>query len=114
MSRGKPPPTLLAWGLGQAAHIGHNNGPPLEDEQPGYLWRRYRWTKAHAAAWKTPSMGVLKFRIARAEAAGVDYRDYVSTLLDTGRFTQARDGAAFSRASHRRPPGCPQRSSLQV
>jgi predicted metal-dependent HD superfamily phosphohydrolase len=91
LARGKPPPSILAWGLGQPAQIGHNNGPPIEDEQPGYLWRRYRWAKVHAAAWKTPSMGVLKFRVARAEAAGLSYRDYMLTLLDTGRHAQAKD-----------------------
>jgi predicted metal-dependent HD superfamily phosphohydrolase len=88
--RGKPPPTLLAWGLEPSPAMGHNNGPPLEEE-PGYVWRRYRWKKVHAAAWKTPSMGVLKFRVARAEAAGLDYRSYMLTLLDTGRFAQAKD-----------------------
>lgn len=91
--RGKPPPRILAWGLGEPAGLGHNNGPPIEDEQPGYRWRRYRWTKAHAEAWKTPSMSILKFRVARAEAAGVSYHDYMLELLDTGRHLQAKDVA---------------------
>jgi hypothetical protein len=88
---GKPPPEILSWGLSKPATLGHNNGPPLEDETPGYLWRRYRWKKAHAAAWKTPSMSVLKFRVARAEAAGVSYERYMSELLDTGRHLQRED-----------------------
>ena len=87
--RGKPPPSLLAWGLAAPAAIGHNNGPPLDEAAPGYVWRRYRWKKVHAAVWKTPSMGVLRFRVARAEAAGLDYRTYMLTLLDTGRHAQA-------------------------
>ncbi len=90
--RGKPPPEILAWGLAKPVGIGHNNGPPL-DEEPGYLWRRYRWTKAHAEAWKTPSMSILKFRVARAEAAGVPYERYVCELLDSGRHLQRGDVA---------------------
>jgi len=72
--------------------IGHNGGPPLEDEQPGYLWRKHLWTKAYKQAWKTPSMAVLKFRVARAEAAGVTYEQYMLELLDTGRHLQKDDG----------------------
>jgi hypothetical protein len=88
--RGKPPPELLAWGLPKPAEIGHNNGPPL-DEEPGYLWRRHCWSRACKAAWKTPSMGILKFRVARAEAAGVSYEEYMLELLDTGRHLQKAD-----------------------
>jgi hypothetical protein len=99
--RGKLPPELLAWGLYKPAEIGHNNGPPIDDEAAGYLWRRYRWKKAHAEAWKTPSMSVLKFRVARAEAAGVTYEAYVSELLDTGRHLQRADVVARGKARRR-------------
>lgn len=90
--RGRRPPEIKAWGLVGVppAGIGHNNGPPLE--QPvNDAFVCYRWRKAHAAAWKTPSMSIVKFRMARAEAAGVSYEEYVSTLLDTGRHLQAGD-----------------------
>ncbi len=89
--RGKPPPEIIAWGLGAPATIGHNNGPPLDDDAPGYVWRRYRWTTVHAEVWRNPPLPVLKFRMARAEAAGMSYRDYMLTLLDTGRHAQAKD-----------------------
>lgn len=89
--RGKPPPEIISWGLGEVAKIGHNNGPPLDDDTPGYIWRRHRWTAVHAEVWKTPPLPVLKFRMARAEAAGLTYREYMLTLLDTGRFAQAKD-----------------------
>jgi hypothetical protein len=85
-----PPDPILRWGLGEAASIGHNGGPPLE-EQPGYLWRRYAWKEAHKKAWTPPSMAVLKFRVARAEAAGLTYQEYMSELLDTGRHLQKED-----------------------
>ncbi len=85
---GRTPESIRNWGL--PAPIGHNNGPPLEDEvNDAYV--RYRWTTAHAAAWKNPSMDIMRFRVARAEAAGVTYREYMLELLDTGRHLQAGD-----------------------
>ena len=88
--RGKRPPEIMAWGLSAPAGIGHNNGPPL-DEPVNDAFVRYRWRKAHRQAWKNPSMSILKFRVARAEAAGVTYEEYMSELLDTGRHLQAGD-----------------------
>ena len=89
---------MLTWGL--PARIGHNNGPPLEEPPPD-LYVRYKWRQAHAAAWKTPSMSILKFRVARAEAAGVSYHTYMLELLDTGRYLQAGDVPSNTS----RPPG---------
>lgn len=89
----KPPPEIIAWGL--AARIGHNQGPPLEEPQ-GDAFVRYRWRRAHAEAWRNPPLSILKFRVARAEAAGVSYREYVAHLLDTGRHLQAADVAKRS------------------
>jgi len=34
------------------APLGHNGGPPLEDE--GTAWRSFVWRRAHKQAWKTP------------------------------------------------------------
>ncbi|MFZ4759994.1 MAG: hypothetical protein ACOYLX_17650 [Burkholderiaceae bacterium] len=86
------PPEIVAWGLGLPAQIGHNNGPPLDDEvNDGFV--RYRWRKAHKEAWKNPPLSILRFRVARAEAAGVSYEEYTSALLDTGRHLQAEDVA---------------------
>jgi hypothetical protein len=86
----RPPHEMLAWGL--PARIGHNNGPPLDDE-PNDAFVAWRWRKAHREVWKNPSMSVLKFRAARAEAAGVSYHEYMLELLDTGRHLQAGDVA---------------------
>ena len=88
-----PPEPSLNWGLG------HNGGPELEDEPPGYLWRRHCWTKAHREVWKNPGMSVMKFRVARAEAAGVSYREYMLHLLDTGRHLQKEDVEARRKAA---------------
>jgi hypothetical protein len=84
----RTPPEIIDWGL--PPPIGHNNGPPL-DEPVNDAFVRYRWRKAHREAWKNPSMSILRFRVARAEAAGVTYEEYVSELLDTGRHLQAGD-----------------------
>ena len=81
--------------IGVAAAIGHNNGPPIEDE-PNDAFVRYRWKKAHAEAWKNPSLSILRFRVARAEAAGVTYHAYMLELLDTGRHLQAGDTSTGS------------------
>ena len=96
----KPPELVLNWGLSPsqmeparapstAPAIGHNGGPPIE--QPVDLYVRHLWTAAHRAAWKTPPMDILRFRLARAEAAGVSYHDYMLELLDTGRHLQKAD-----------------------
>lgn len=82
------PTELATWGL--PAAIGHNNGPPLDDDVAD-AYVRYKWRRAHAEAWKTPSMSVLRFRLARAEAAGVTYHAYMLELLDTGRHLQRED-----------------------
>lgn len=66
--------------------IGHNNGPPIGDisDAPGVA-RRYYWRKAHAAAWRTPPIEIVRLRSRAAERVGLDYRDYTSILLDRGR-----------------------------
>ena len=88
----KPPPEIIGWGLSTPARIGHNQGPPLE-EPVGDAFVRWRWRKVHQEVWKVPSMSILKLRMARAEAAGVSYREYMLELLDTGRHLQAEDVA---------------------
>ena len=89
-----PPEPILTWGIGDVSlngqNAGHNGGPPL-DEAPGYLWRRHVWTQAYKKAWVPPSMDVLKFRVARAEAAGLSYHEYMLELLDSGKHLQRED-----------------------
>jgi hypothetical protein len=88
----KPPPEIVGWGLTAPARIGHNQGPPL-DEPVADAFVRWRWRKAYKEVWKTPSISILRLRMARAEAAGVSYREYMLELLDTGRHLQAEDVA---------------------
>jgi len=98
----KPPSEIIAWGL--TARIGHNQGPPLE-EPVADAYVRWRWRKAYQEAWKTPSMSILKLRMARAEAAGVTYREYMLELLHTGRHLQAEDVAKRRAAAKPQPLG---------
>jgi hypothetical protein len=76
-------------------NLGHNGGPDLEpeDDDPTgrLLFVKWAWTRAHDNAWKTPPLDILRFRVARAEAAGLTYREYMLQLLDTGRYPQAGD-----------------------
>ncbi len=60
--------------------IGHNGGPPLSD-----VWLEYTWRKASKKAWKTPDKLILDRRLARAEALGMTYREYVLEILERGR-----------------------------
>jgi hypothetical protein len=87
----RTPPELVAWGLSGPARIGHNQGPPLDDEPVNDAFVRYCWRKAHAEVWKNPPLPILQFRLARAEAAGVSYREYMLELLFSGRHLQAGD-----------------------
>jgi len=76
-----------------AIGIGHNGGPPLDDDEPPgkLLFVRHCWKKAHEEVWRNPPRDILLFRLRRAEAAGLTYREYMLKLLDTGRYPQASD-----------------------
>ena len=67
-----------------APGIGHNLGPPLEDEVPTRGWSHYCWKKAHKKAWKTPPREIALRRLARAEELGMTYREYTAIILDRG------------------------------
>jgi hypothetical protein len=70
--------------------IGHNGGPPLDDDEPPgkLLFVQWSWRQARQAAFKAPTHEIALFRLARAEAAGLSYDAYVAQLLDTGRYDQ--------------------------
>ena len=72
--------------------IGHNGGPPLdEDEEPPgkLLFVKWAWTQARKKAFGAPTTEIMMFRLSRAEAAGMSYDQYMSHLLDTGKYAQA-------------------------
>ncbi len=83
------PDGASASSAGQPARglIGHNGGPPLEDEpDPGLPWRSYCWRRAHKKAWKTPPREIALRRLARAEELGVTYRAYALEIMERGRY----------------------------
>ncbi len=85
---------MMLFKVGRGAGIGHNGGPPLEedDEPPGkLLFVKWVWTKARKAAFAAPTSDIMLFRLRRAEAAGLSYDDYMLRLLDTGRYPQHGD-----------------------
>jgi len=85
--------------------LGHNGGPPLEEErQPRTeheLYVTHHWNRAHKAAWKKVPRDIVMFRLARAEAAGVSYREYTLEILERGRYLQKED--VERRGGPRRP-----------
>lgn len=64
--------------------IGHNGGPPLEDE--GAAWRGWVWRRTHRKAWKTPPREIALRRLARAEELGMSYKEYTLEILERGKF----------------------------
>ncbi len=88
---------------------GHNGGPPLDDYAgppwgKGDAYKFLAWSKAHKAAWKTPSREVALMRLSKAERLGLTYEEYTLEILERGRHLQVEDQerAAQIRAARRR------------
>lgn len=62
--------------------IGHNRGPSADE---GKSWRRFAWGKARADLLPTLPIEVLRLRVNRAKALGLDYKTYASVRASTGR-----------------------------
>ena len=67
--------------LGGTDLIGHNGGPSVTG---GQAWRQHCWTAARAALLPTLPIEVLRTRVRRAQALGLDYRTYASVRAQTG------------------------------
>lgn len=65
----------------RACMIGHNRGPTME---VGGTWRKVCWTKAREALLPVLPIEVLRTRVRRAAALGLDYRTYASVRAQTG------------------------------
>jgi hypothetical protein len=61
--------------------IGHNNGPSLEG---GVSWRRHCWASAREALLPTLPIEVVRLRVRRAKALGLDYKTYAGVRASTG------------------------------
>jgi hypothetical protein len=67
------------------AAIGHNGGPPLDEEEDDPAgWRLWCWKRAKKKAWKAPREIALR-RLARAQELGISYREYTLEILERGR-----------------------------
>jgi hypothetical protein len=63
------------------AEIGHNRGPSLEG---GLSWRRHCWTTARERLLPVLPIEVVRLRVKRAQALGLEYRTYASVRAATG------------------------------
>jgi hypothetical protein len=61
--------------------IGHNGGPSLAG---GVGWRRHCWSAARAALLPTLPIEVVRLRVKRAKALGLDYKTYAGVRAATG------------------------------
>lgn len=61
--------------------IRHNGGPSME---PGTSWRRHCWSAARAALLPVLPVEVVRTRVRRAAALGLDYRTYAGVRAATG------------------------------
>jgi hypothetical protein len=61
--------------------IGHNGGPSLEG---GVSWRRHCWTSARESLLPTLPVEVVRLRVKRAKALGLDYKTYAGVRAATG------------------------------
>ena len=62
--------------------IGHNQGPPLDG---GQSWRAFAWKKARKQLMPRLPLEIVKRRVKRAQQLGLEYPQYASILLGTGR-----------------------------
>jgi hypothetical protein len=88
--------------------LGHNGGPPLEDEHVpewgrGGAGRYFAWKRAHAAAWKSVSWDTMMRRQRKAEAVGLTYEEYTLELLERGRYLGPDDAERIEAIKRARP-----------
>ncbi len=61
--------------------IGHNRGPSLEG---GVSWRRHCWAAARERLLPVLPVEVVRLRVKRAKALGLDYKTYAGVRAATG------------------------------
>ncbi|MBL9074130.1 hypothetical protein [Tabrizicola sp.] len=61
--------------------IGHNGGPSVEG---GVSWRKHCWQAARERLLPTLPIEVVRLRVKRAKALGLDYRTYAGVRAMTG------------------------------
>jgi hypothetical protein len=61
--------------------LGHNNGPSLAG---GVSWRKHCWSAARERLLPTLPIEVVRLRVRRAQALGLDYKTYAGVRAATG------------------------------
>jgi hypothetical protein len=61
--------------------IGHNGGPSMEG---GVSWRKHCWASARARLLPVLPVEVVRTRVKRAKALGLDYKTYAGVRAATG------------------------------
>jgi hypothetical protein len=61
--------------------LGHNGGPSLES---GVSWRKHCWSSAREKLLPTLPIEVVRLRVRRAQALGLDYKTYAGVRAATG------------------------------
>jgi hypothetical protein len=61
--------------------IGHNGGPSLEG---GVSWRKHCWSSARERLLPVLPVEVVRLRVKRAKALGLDYKTYAGVRAQTG------------------------------
>jgi len=78
---------------GDCTSLGHNGGPPLNEEHrpewgEGGIGNYFYWKAAHRRAWHGASRDVVLFRMQKAERLGLTYQEYTLEILERGRHLQ--------------------------
>jgi hypothetical protein len=74
--------------------IGHNGGPPLEDQ---FAWGSapiatyFAWKRAHDDVWKGIPYNTLVRRVKLAEALGLTFEEYTLEILFNGHYLSEDD-----------------------
>jgi hypothetical protein len=63
------------------SEIGHNGGPSLAG---GVSWRKHCWSAARERLLPTLPLEVVRLRVKRAKALGLDYKTYAGVRATTG------------------------------
>jgi hypothetical protein len=90
------------------SELGHNGGPPLEDEHVPE-WGRggpgtyFAWKSAHEAVWKAVPWDTMMRRQRRAELIGLTYEEYTLELLERGRYLGPDDVERIEAIKRARP-----------
>jgi hypothetical protein len=61
--------------------IGHNNGPSFDR---GTSWRKHCWSRARASLLPVLPIEVVRTRVRRAQALGLDYKTYAGIRAASG------------------------------